>query len=128
MDELSYYADTDFLLALAKETDWLKSKAKQLLDKYKGKIWTSIATIIEILLVSKRENLDLQKLLISLYGFISVKGITLGQALDSAEYIENYNFGVFDSLHASLAGQSPIISSDSVFDKIGINKFASFVL
>lgn len=45
---MTVYADTDFFLALLKDTDWLKEKAISLAKKYEGQITTSEATFIEL--------------------------------------------------------------------------------
>lgn len=56
------YADTDFFLALLKPTDWLKENAKLLLEEEKGAITTSEATYIELMLLSKKYDLDPERL------------------------------------------------------------------
>ena len=40
------FADTDFILALIKESDWLKTNAEKILEDNKGKIRTSISVMI----------------------------------------------------------------------------------
>lgn len=52
------YADTDFFLALLKENDWLQTSAKKLLAKHKGSIWTSPVTLIELMLLAVKCDLD----------------------------------------------------------------------
>ncbi|MEZ0319946.1 MAG: PIN domain-containing protein [Pyrobaculum sp.] len=42
------YADTDFFLALLKEGDRLHNKALEILEKYKGRITTSVITFVEL--------------------------------------------------------------------------------
>ena len=51
------YADTDFFLALVKDKDWLKARAGDLLAAYSDQLWTSLFTLIEILLVADRYKL-----------------------------------------------------------------------
>ena len=58
------YADTDFFLALLKDSDWLKQGAQHLAEQYKGKIWTSPPTLIELLLLAAEYHLDPERLLI----------------------------------------------------------------
>ena len=52
------YADTDFFLALLKPRDWLKNRAREILEEYRGRITTSEVTFIELMLLAKRYNLD----------------------------------------------------------------------
>ena len=40
------FADTDFILALVKDSDWLKENAVKILKENKGKINTSISVMI----------------------------------------------------------------------------------
>jgi len=47
-----------FTLSIIKNEDWLKRKASLILQEYKNDISTSIATFIEILLISKKFSLD----------------------------------------------------------------------
>lgn len=45
-------------ISIIKNEDWLKRKASLILQEYKNDISTSIATFIEILLISKKFSLD----------------------------------------------------------------------
>ncbi len=112
------YADTDFFLALLKPKDWLKDKAKAILNKYKGQITTSEITFIELMLLAKRYNLDPVKITISVMAICNIDDEKL---LKAAIYIRDYNVGVFDAFHA-VHCNGTIISSNSVFDKLGIKR------
>lgn len=116
------YVDTDFVLALLKESDWLKSKAQKLYDKYKDELFTSGITIVEVLLLAKRFDIDPEVLLVSLFQIIpTIKGLEKNTALLAAHYMKE-GVNVFDALHASSCGSCDIISSDSVYDKIGLRR------
>ena len=52
------YADTDFFLALMKESDWLQEAAKRILEEYSDEIWTSPVTLIELLLLAVTEQIE----------------------------------------------------------------------
>ncbi len=112
------YADTDFFLALLKPKDWLKDKAKAILNKYKGQITTSEVTFIELMLLAKRYDLDPVKITTSV---MAICGIDDERLLKAAIYIRDYGVGVFDAFHAAHC-DGTIISSDSVFDKLGIKR------
>jgi len=112
------YADTDFFLALLKPKDWLKDKAKAILDKYEGQITTSEVTFIELMLLAKRYGLDPVKITTSVMAICNIDDEKL---LKAAIYIRDYGVGVFDAFHA-VHCSGKIISSDSVFDKLGIER------
>ena len=112
------YADTDFFLALLKPKDWLKDRAKEILEKYKGQITTSEVTFIELMLLAKRYNLDPVKITSSV---MAICGIEDEKLLKAAIYIRDYKVGVFDAFHA-VHCSGAIISSDSVFDRLGIRR------
>ena len=107
------YADMDFFLTLLKEKDWLKEKAKKTLKEYEGQMTMSIVTFIELAFFAKKYDLDVVKL------FTSVMAIEDVRILKAAIYIRDHGLSVFDAFHtAYCAGK--IISSDSVYDKVGI--------
>ena len=112
------YADTDFFLALLKPKDWLKGKAKAILDRYEGQITTSGVTFIELMLLAKRYNFDPVKVTRSVMAICNIDDERL---LKAAIYIKDYNVKVFDAFHAAHCSGT-IISSDSVFDRLGIRR------
>ena len=112
------YADTDFFLALLKEKDWLKERAEKVLKEYEGKITTSIVTFIELALVAKRYDLDVVRIFTSIMAICGIKDERL---LKAAIYIRDYGFGVFDAFHAAHC-EGRIVSSDSVYDRAGIER------
>ena len=117
------YADTDFFLALLKDSDWLKTPALKLLDEHRGKLWTSPATMIELLLLAAEFNLDPHRLLVDALSLAELKGGEADVFLAAAAYMQEHQSGVFDSLHAAYCGTgSKIISSDRVFDKLGLER------
>jgi len=112
------YADTDFFLALIKEEDWLKSSAKKVLDDYEGEIWTSIVTVIEIALLCKRENIDIERAIVDLVQIAELEAVEIDQVFQAIEYMERDGLDVFDAFHASFCGEEKMISSDKVFDEV----------
>ncbi|HOW72580.1 MAG TPA: type II toxin-antitoxin system VapC family toxin [Phycisphaerae bacterium] len=117
------YADTDFIVALTKEPDWLKAPAEALLAKYPGEIWISPATLIELMLVSVRMNLDPVQAVRD--------ALQVGKLLEgnpdtfvlAATYVKAKRAGVFDALHAAYCGpKHSILSSDKVFDRLGLKR------
>ena len=116
------YADSDFFLALLKPEDWLKVPAKNLLKQYKGRIWTSQLAVIEIFMIAKRLDLDVENIASAIFELSDVRGISKDVVLGAAHLIKKEGVSVFDAFHSMTCGEDSIISSDSVFDKIGIKR------
>jgi predicted nucleic acid-binding protein len=114
------YADSDFFLALSKKEDWLKTGAKKIYDEYKGHIETSVLTLAELFLVAKRQEMDTEILVGSVFQMADVKNITVEQAMEVAHHIKKNNFSVFDAFNIVFAEDQPIISSDKKYEKIGV--------
>ena len=117
------YADTDFFLALLKDSDWLKTSAKRLLQVHKNEIWSSPVTLIELLLVSVQFDIDPERLIAGVLELAQIQGGEVKPILIASHYIKNSGVGVFDSLHAAFCGvEGKIISSDRVFDRLGLDR------
>lgn len=117
---MSYYADTDFFLALIKPSDWLKTGAQEIYNKHKENIETSVVTIIELMLVGDREKIDQELIIQSVFKISKVEGISKEDALSVAHLIKHEKIHVFDAFHAVLTKERSIISSDSVYDLLKI--------
>lgn len=111
------YADTDFFVALAKPSDWLKHNAKLIHQQYKGNIDTSIATYIEIAFVALRINLDP---LYAILGVLKICNHTNLVPIRAGQLIKK-GVGVLDAFHAANC-DGEIISSDHIYDTIGIKR------
>ena len=116
------YADTDFFLALIKENDWLKEQAIAILKSHKGEIWASAATIVELLFICNKTNLDPEKVIVSVFRLAEINGMDEKIAVTAAHYMKKYNSSPVDSIHAAYAVNDKIISSDSIFDSLGIER------
>ena|SRR3989344_7997272 len=116
------FADNDFLLALIKDTDWLKRKASKILEEHRGEIETSISVMIELALVCKRLKMNVLKAFTSIFVLVKVDSETYNACLKAAVYIEKHGLNVFDSFHAAYCYTDSIISSDKVYDKLGIKR------
>ena len=117
------YADTDFFLALRKKSDWLKKGARALLEKHRGQLWTSSFTFVELLLLSREFQLDPVRLIADVSEIADLRGGERINFLRAASYMTEYNVSVFDALHAAACGtQDEIISSDKVFDRLGLRR------
>lgn len=114
------YADTDFVLALAKPSDWLKARAEKVHAQYAGELYTSTATLVELLLYAKNEGVDPEALVASGCAlFNEVVPITTEHVLKAAHFVSSGGLGVFDALHAACA-EGEIISSDHAYERVGL--------
>mgnify|MGYP001559794498 FL=1 len=116
------FADTDFILALVKDSDWLKDKAAKLLKVYEGKIGTSMSVMIEVALICKRLKINAIGIFSNVFELVNVDEETYAICMRAALYIEKYELNVFDAFHAAYCGNDKIISSDSVYEKVGIER------
>lgn len=115
-------ADTDFILALIKDSDWLKQKALNILKEHKGKIHTSLSVMMELALICKRLNIDVLGTFANVFEIINVTPETYDVCMRAALYMKKYGLNVFDSFHAAHCVDGKIISSDSAYEKVGLER------
>lgn len=111
------YADTDFILALAKKDDWLKQKAEKVQKLYEGEIVISTTTLTELMLIAEKLDYDPTQLIAFA---LKIATLTDGDSQDyflACEYQKKFNLNVFDALHV-VKSRGKIISSDKKFGKI----------
>ncbi|HIH22514.1 TPA: PIN domain-containing protein [Candidatus Micrarchaeota archaeon] len=116
------YADTDFFIALFKPNDWLKQSAIAINNRYKNELWTSGATVVEIFLICKEYNLDPLDITVALFNIAEVRDMDRQTAIAAAHFMKDHGLSPLDSFHAAFCGNDKIISSDSVFDKLGFER------
>ncbi|WP_336133348.1 PIN domain-containing protein [Natronomonas amylolytica] len=109
------YAETDFLLALIKEEDWLGGAAEEVYRDRREDLWTSQFTLIELLLVAYRENRDTEQVVANAAALIDVRG-DVDTVVAAATYVEDHGFTPFDALHLVESDGDTIVSSDSAYD------------
>lgn len=109
------YAETDFVLALVKEDDWLGEAAERLFHNYRDDLWTSRFTLVELLLVSYREGLDAERVVAHAASLVDVRG-DVDSVMAAATYVEDHGFTPFDALHLVESDGDTIISSDETYD------------
>lgn len=111
------YADTDFFIALVKDDDWLQERAVAIATEHEGEIYTSRATLLELLMISDRFEFDRMEALSYALEIASVSSdeTVLFQA---ADYMDMYGLTAFDAYHVAYADHDPIISSDKSFDDV----------
>ena len=109
------YADTDFFLAILKNSNWLKENADKIMKTYT--IDTSEVTYIELMLLAKRYDLDFIEIMKDVMAICHENN---SMYIIAAEYIKN-GVNVFDAFHAAHCN-GEIISSDHIYDKLNIKR------
>jgi len=115
---MTAYVETDYLLALAKDADWLKDRAEEALNEHD--VVTSTYSYLEVLLISERHDLDYIKLFSNMLEVVPVETDTERQiVLKAVKYFEE-GMTAFDSFHAATAETRghPILSSDKAYEDV----------
>ncbi len=115
------YADTDFFLALMKNSDWLKEKAIKIYNEYKEEIYITPFTVAEIMIICRREKINIKETLFQISRIAKLENIDWQVFLKACDYMQK-GATIFDSLlMASCNEENKIISSDNVYQKFGSN-------
>jgi hypothetical protein len=109
------YAETDFLLALIKDDDWLTDAAETVYETHDD-LWTSPHTLVELMLVAYREGWDVLRVVAAARELIEVRGDT-DEILAAASYVEDEGFTPMDALHLVHSETDPIVSSETDYDE-----------
>jgi hypothetical protein len=108
------YAETDFLLALLKDDDWLGDPAETVYREHREDLWTSQFTLIELLLVAYREDRDTARVVTNVAELVEVRG-DVDTVVAAATYVEDHGFTPFDALHLVESDGATIVSSDDAY-------------
>ncbi|WP_436935993.1 PIN domain-containing protein [Halovenus marina] len=111
------YAETDFLLALIKDEDWLGEASETVYRTHQDALWTSQFTLIELLLVAYRENRDVERVVTNAAALVDVRG-DVETVVSAATYVKDHGFTPFDALHLVESDGDTIVSSDDSYDDI----------
>jgi predicted nucleic acid-binding protein len=115
---MTAYVETDFLLALAKDSDWLKGRAEGALEEHE--VVTSSYAYLEVLLIHERHEFDYVKLFSNLLELVPVGTEEEHQiVLKGVNYFEE-GLTAFDAFHAATAETRghPILGSDKAFEDV----------
>ena len=110
------YAETDFLLALIKDEDWLGKAAESVYRDHRDELWTSQFTLIELLLVAYREDRDTERVVTNAAALVEVRG-DVDTVVAAATYVEDHGFTPFDALHLVESEGDTIASSDEAYEE-----------
>jgi predicted nucleic acid-binding protein len=119
------YVETDFLIALAKDSDWLKENAEGALQNKDTEVSTSILAYAEFLLLAEKYGIDRLRAVSNLLEMVPVVPEDHSQAvLKAAKYQEEYGMTTFNALHAGLAETrgARILSSEKDYDALDIER------
>ena len=115
---MTVFVETDFLLAIAKDDDWLRERAEEVLDE--SEVVTSPFAYLELLIVLERHQFDHVRLFANLLDLVPVGNEEEHQVvLKAVAYFED-SMTPFDSFHAAATetrGLS-ILSSDTVYGDV----------
>ena len=109
------YAETDFLLALIKDEDWLGEAAESVYRAHREVLWTSQFTLIELLMVAYREERDTERVISNAANLVEVRG-DVETVVTAATYVEDHGFTPFDALHLVESNGDTIVSSDDAYE------------
>jgi hypothetical protein len=109
------YAETDFLLALIKDEDWLGEAAETVYRDQQDELWTSRFTLVELMLVAYREDRDVEAVVANATNLVDVRG-DVNTVIAAATYVEDHNFTPFDAIHLVESDGDTIVSSDETYD------------
>ncbi|WP_226041732.1 PIN domain-containing protein [Natrinema sp. DC36] len=111
------YAETDFLLALIKDDDWLGEAAESMYQEHRDELWTSQFTLIELLMVAYREERDTERVVSNAANLVEVRG-DMETVITAATYVEDHEFTPFDALHLVESNGDSIVSSDDTYEDV----------
>ena len=109
------YAETDFLLALIKDDDWLGEASETVYRTHHEELWTSQFTLIELLLVAYREDRNAERVVTNAAALVDVRG-DVNTVVSAATYVEDHGLTPFDALHLIESDEDTIVSSDDTYE------------
>lgn len=119
---MGFYIESDFILAMIKESDWLESAAGKLYEEHKGELYTSAQAVLEVLMVLDLEDIDnFPALVEDILGIADLLYLEEEKIFQAAFYMEE-GATPFDAFHAAISKDMPIISSDKKYDELGIDR------
>jgi len=98
---MTVYVETDFLFALAKDSDWLQQSAADALDEYT--VETSAFSYLELLLARERHEFDYVPLVANLLELVPVRDNEEQQIVLKAVSYYDEGMTAFDAFHAATA-------------------------
>ncbi|WP_276256912.1 PIN domain-containing protein [Halomontanus rarus] len=119
---MTVYVETDFLLALAKDSDWLQQSAEEALDEYD--VETSAFSYLELLLARERYEFDYVPLVANLLELVPVRNEEERQIVLKAVNYYDGGMTAFDAFHAATAETRTlnVLSSEKDYEDIEVER------
>jgi len=117
------YVETDFLLALLKDSDWLQAEAKAALDEHE--VETSILAYAELFHLLDDYDVDRVRAISNLVELVPVRPEEHSQTvLKAVKYQYEHGMTNFDSLHAGMVDtrETPVLGSERDYDDLEIER------
>jgi predicted nucleic acid-binding protein len=119
---MTVYVESDFLIALVNDSDWLQAEAENALADHD--VETSAFAYLEILLGRERYEFDYVPLIANLLELVPVRDDEERQIVLKA--VNYYADGMtpFDAFHAATAEtrERAVLSSEQDYDEIGVER------
>lgn len=123
---MTVFVETDFLLAVLKDDDWLQERAEAILDDEETDVVTSAFAYLELLIVLERHQFDFVRLFANLLEVAPVGDDDERQVVLKAVAYFSDGMTPFDAFHAATAetrGLS-ILSSDTAYADVDPDRLA----
>ena len=119
---MTVYVETDFLLALAKDTDWLQESAEAALGEYE--VETSTFSYLELVLARERYEFDYVPLVANLLELVPVRDKEEKQVVLKAVNYYEEGMTPFDAFHAATAEtrRLDVLSSEKDYEGIEVER------
>jgi len=117
---MTVYVGTDFLLALAKDSDWSQGSAEDALDEYE--VETSAFSYLELVLARERYEFDYVPLVANLLELVPVRDEEEKQVVLKAVNYYDEGMTPFDAFHAA-TGETRgmvVLSSEKDYEDIEV--------
>ncbi|ELZ90468.1 PIN domain-containing protein [Haloferax sulfurifontis] len=123
------YVETDFLIALVKNEDWLRESALEALEE-RDDIHTSILAYAEVLVLfydreQSEYDVDAPRAIANLLELVPITPKEHEDAvLAAAAFLGEYHLTPFDALHAGVIATSDeeVLSSEQDYDTVGLDR------
>ncbi|SEV81355.1 PIN domain-containing protein [Natrinema salifodinae] len=119
---MTVYVETNFLLALVKDSDWLQQSAEEALDEYD--VETSAFSYLELLLARERYEFDYVPLVANLLELVPVRDEEERQIVLKAVNYYDEGMTAFDAFHAATAETRTlnVLSSEKDYEDIEVER------
>ena len=119
---MTVYVETDFLLALAKDSDWLQNSAEDVLVE--NDVETSAFSYLELVLARERYEFDYVPLVANLLELVPVRDEEEKQVVLKAVNYYEEGMTPFDAFHAATAEtrRLDVLSSEKDYENIEVSR------